>query len=162
MKKEKGRPTKYNKKYCKQIEKFFNRNLVDEVKEDGISLQRKATEKVVDRIPCELPTFERFAFSIGVHRETLINWTEKHPEFFDAYRKCKDLQKDILIQHGLSGNYNATFAIFTSKNITDMKDKCEIDNTSSDGSMSPKEINLSKLSKKDLETLLALSKKANK
>ena len=91
---------------------------------------------------CDFPTFERFAYSIGVHRETLRNWCDVSPEFFAAYKKAEMLQKDILIQNGLMGGYEKTFAIFTAKNVTDMRDRQELDHTSSDGSMSPKGRNL--------------------
>jgi hypothetical protein len=136
-----GRPTKYNSKYCEEIISFFNRKPFDVVKgvdEEGkeIVLTDKSGNAVMQ--PCMLPTFEGFAISIGVHRETLLNWMNEHKEFFDAYARAKDHQKEILIQNGLFGNYEKTFAVFTAKNVTDMSDKQEIDHQSSDGSMSPK------------------------
>lgn len=114
-KNEGGRPTKYDEKYCKELIDFFNR--------EPNSIKEHEGRAVVTA--CSLPTFERFAFSIGVHRETILNWADKHPLFFDAYKKAKDLQKDILIQNGLMGGYDKTFAIFTAKNVTDMKDRVE-------------------------------------
>lgn len=73
--------------------------------------------------PCSLPTKEGFAFSIGVHCETLTNWAKKFSEFFEAFKKAENLQKNILIQNGLNGNYEKVFAIFVAKNVTDMKDQ---------------------------------------
>lgn len=112
---EGGRPTKYDEKYCQQLVDFFDREPNEQTEVEG---------RVVFKA-CRLPTFERFAYSIGVHRETLLNWVDKHPAFFDAYKKAKDLQKDIIIQNGLVGGYDKTFAIFTAKNVTDMKDKVD-------------------------------------
>ena len=109
-----GRPSKYKPKYCKQIIKFFDRELVD----------AETFE------PCRLPTYEKFAFSIGVHRDTLHEWCKKHPKFSDAYNQCKGLQKNIIIQHGLRGVFNPGFAIFVAKNVTDMRDKVEVNQTS--------------------------------
>lgn len=116
-----GRPTKYNDKYCQEIIEFFDKEPFKVMTSDNGK---------VELMPCSLPTFERFAFKIGVHRDTLHEWLKKHPEFSDAYKKAKDLQKDILIQNGLVGAYDKTFAIFVAKNVTDMSDKVETDITS--------------------------------
>lgn len=139
-----GRPSKYDPKYCQEIIEFFNKPIYEYVEvevetEDGEVSKSVAVDKFGDpiRVPCNLPTKERFAFSIGVHTETLSNWADKHQEFFDAIKKAEMLQKDILIQNGLFANYDKTFAIFVGKNVTDMSDKKAVDHTSSDGSMSP-------------------------
>lgn len=115
-----GRPSKYDEKYCAEIVEFFDRPLFEY--ESQMILKKGVPTEIKVRVPCRFPTFERFAFEIGVHRETLLNWCDKHPSFFDAYKKAKDLQKEILIQNTLSGLYEKTFAIFTAKNVTDMHD----------------------------------------
>jgi hypothetical protein len=125
-----GRPTKYDPRYCQEIIDFFTRNpyepmLIDNIGDDGEISKVPALTKhgTPILIPCQLPTFEGFAIKIGVHRETLLNWVESNPDFFDAYKRAKDMQKEILIQNGLVGAYDKTFAIFTAKNVTDMRDK---------------------------------------
>ena len=135
-----GRPTKYDPKYCQEIIDFFHRDLYEtiEVKdEDGnpTVVHDKFGNPIMK--PCNLPTKEGFALSIGVHRYTLIEWARVHEEFSDAIKMAEDIQKEVLIQNGILGNYDKTFAIFTAKNVTDMRDKKELDHTSSDGSMSP-------------------------
>jgi len=131
---DRGRPSKYDEKYCDEIIDFFNREpysplMIDS--EDGgqVPVLTKAGAPVL--VPCRLPTFEGFAIKIGVHRETLLNWVDSNEDFFDAYKRAKDMQKDILIQNSLVGAYDKTFAIFTAKNVTDMKDKStdDIDET---------------------------------
>lgn len=140
-----GRPTKYDEKYCDEVIEFFNKPPfeyveIEEEGEDGSLHKTIAVDKFNNpiRVPCALPTKERFAFSIGVHRSTLIEWANNHPEFSYAIKKAEDLQKDILIQNGLVQSYDKTFAIFVAKNVTDMSDKQQLDHTSSDGSLSPK------------------------
>lgn len=141
-----GRPTKYDPKYCDEVIEFFNKQPFEYVEvhvedeESGEMRKTIALDKFQNpiRVPCPLPTKERFAFSIGVHRSTLIDWANAHPEFLYAIKKAEDLQKDILIQNGLVQSYDKTFAIFVAKNVTDMNDKQQHDHTSSDGSMSPK------------------------
>lgn len=134
-----GRPSKYDPKYCEEIVAFFNREPSVPLIHDGEVMMHKGEPIMV---ACRLPTFEMFALSIGVHRETLRNWADANPEFFAAYKKAEDYQKEILIQNGLSGGYEKTFAIFTAKNVTDMNDKQQIDHSSSDRSMSPSRIEI--------------------
>jgi len=106
-----GRPTKYKKNYCQEIIKYFDKEPF-EIKEGK-------------EVPVNLPTFEKFAVYIDVNYDTLQEWRKKHEEFSESYKKAKNLQKNILIINGLRGNYNSTFAIFTAKNITDMRDIVE-------------------------------------
>ena len=125
-----GRPTKYDPKYCEDLVAFFAREpnqTIEIIDEDG--RKTVATNKYGDPIlkACPLPTFEGFALSIGVHRETLLNWAEVHEDFFDALKKAKDYQKEILIQNGLVGAYDKTFAIFTAKCVTDMRENAPIE-----------------------------------
>lgn len=115
-----GRPSKYDEKYCEEIIKFFDRPLFEY--ESQVVLKKGVPTEVKIKVPCRFPTFERFAFEIGVHRETLRNWCDEHEAFFVAYKKAKDLQKEILMQNTLAGLYEKTFAIFTAKNVTDMRD----------------------------------------
>lgn len=140
-----GRPTKYKDEYCQGIIDFFNREPFDVVK--GVDDEGKEvvlTDKNGNAVmmPCKLPTFEGFAIQLGVSRQTLHNWLDENPEFLDAYARAKDCQKEILVQNGLLGNYEKTFAIFTAKNVTDMREKQEIDHQSSDGSMMPSKIEM--------------------
>lgn len=105
---------------------FFDREPYAEkeitlVRKDGTEITR------VELVPCDLPLFEKFAVSIGTHRATLLDWTTKFPDFSDAYKGAKDLQKNILITNAIRGLYNPVFSIFTAKNITDMRDKIEGD-----------------------------------
>lgn len=127
-----GRPSKFDPKYCGLIIEFFDRKpfeyeYVDDEDGNKVLVTTKSGAPVIK--PCDFPTFERFAYSIGVHRETLRNWCDVSPEFFAAYKKAEMLQKDILIQNGLTGGYDKTFAIFTAKNVTDMRDKQEVEHS---------------------------------
>ena len=134
-----GRPSKYRKKYAQMLIDFFDipKTLTIEIphykyNKDGVQ-QLHWTDKRI--IANEYPKFHKFATSIGVHRESLINWTKEkgddeklaNPEFFDAYMHAKELQKEFLIENGLNGYYNPAAFVFTAKNITDMRDKKEVD-----------------------------------
>lgn len=90
----------------------------------------------------DFPTLAGFAGKLGVSRDTLHEWangknadgTLKHSEFSDAYKRAKELQEQNLVTGALSGVYNATFAIFTAKNILGWRDKIEQEVTGKDGS----------------------------
>ena len=121
-----------------------------EVGADG--KMRKMSEKY-KYVPNKFPTILKFAKKIGVDYLTVYRWAEEgkdegddedtsegtvkiitkeqqeHKEnlkqFCKAYKTTKALQKDFLIHVGLSGASPSAFAIFTAKNVTDMRDKVE-------------------------------------
>lgn len=144
-----GRPTSYKKKYVKQMLKFFNTPQYEKVpveeiyNDDGVLIKTKY--KVMG---AKLPFLSAFARSINSTDTTLRHWAYQknkegeimRPDFLRAYKECKKIQKELLIGGGLSGLYNATSYIFTAKNITDMRDKVEVDNTHKLGAMSDEEL----------------------
>jgi DNA-binding XRE family transcriptional regulator len=75
------------------------------------------------------PTYVRFARSIGVSRSTLFEWAEHHKEFSDSMKTCNEISEAILLENGLQGTYNSTFAMFLLKNNHGYKDKTEQEHT---------------------------------
>ncbi len=123
---KRGQPTKYKPEYCEELIKFFDRAPFREI--EVVTKSKGGYEKIEKkRVPNQLPFFSAFARKIGVHVDTLHEWKKKHKEFSEAYKKAKALQKEFLIQNGLVGLYNATAFIFTAKNLTDMRDKTEVE-----------------------------------
>jgi hypothetical protein len=114
-----GRPTKYKPEYCDAIIKHFTVTPLIEFPEGQKTIV----------MPNKLPTFSDFCWEIGISEDTMLNWTKEHDEFLGAYNRAKDLQKQFLLTVGLSGKSPPAFAIFTAKNITDMKDQSAIDLT---------------------------------
>lgn len=110
----------YRPEFCRQLLAFFDVppfKVTEVQKKDGsITLLESASE---------LPTFAAFARTLGVTQAVLQDWEDAHPAFAEAAKKARDLQGDILIQNSLRGNYSASFAVFTAKNLlgwTDGKD----------------------------------------
>lgn len=128
-----GRPTKYRKEFCDMMIEFFS---IDPTYEQEVTYTNKKGEtwSKMEEKANALPTFERFAHSIGVEDKTLENWSKakkedgslKYPDFFRSYMHAKQLQRDILVQNALLGRYNPAYAIFLSKNVTDMREKVEV------------------------------------
>jgi hypothetical protein len=122
-----ARPSKYDPKYCDEIVEFFTVEPFTVTTEtmEGKNFSKESTKM----IPNKFPTFERFACNIDVDVDTLNNWAKEHEEFFGAYKKAKQLQKDFLMQNGLNGLYPAAAFCFVAKNCTDMRDKTEVEHS---------------------------------
>ena len=98
-----GRPTKYKKEYCRELEQHMN---------DGFS-------------------FESFGGKLGVTEKTLHNWKNKHKDFLQSYKRGRlksmlhweEMGHDMV----LAGQGNATVWIFNMKNRFGWKDKQEIE-----------------------------------
>jgi len=80
----------------------------------------------------DLPFFSDFAKEVAhVTEDTLINYSKENKEFFGSYQICKDIQKKYVIFAGMNDLSNPTFSIFTAKNITNMRDKQEVEHSGS-------------------------------
>ena len=106
-----GRPTKYDPKYCKQVV---------EVLKDGYSIAG-------------------FAAEIGVSVQTIYNWMQEYPAFFDAVKDGQTAAarwwEERIRQIAAGGDGNATAAIFGLKNRlpSEWRDKTETEITGKDG-----------------------------
>lgn len=128
-KRDTGRPSKYDPKYCKMIVDYFDVALYTERQSMTSTNEKTGAEKEYTRTrPTDFPTIEWFASSIDIDDNTLENWTKEHEEFLGAYRKARQLQKKILIQNGLNWLYKEWFAKFVAINcFPEMKDRSEVD-----------------------------------
>jgi hypothetical protein len=99
-----GRPTKYNLEIIKPK--------IDEYLASCTSENMK------------LPTNEGLALFLNVNKDTLYEWSKKHPEFSDYLKKIADQQKENLINQGFYGGreVNGSLAIFLLKSIHGLKD----------------------------------------
>ncbi len=71
------------------------------------------------------PTKAGFAVSLGITKETLIQWSkdEDKPEFSFAWKLFGETQEQNLVQGALTGQFNASFSIFTAKNVLGWRDR---------------------------------------
>jgi hypothetical protein len=107
-------------------------------------------------------TLVGMADELNINRETLNEWMKIHPEFSDAVkeglRKSQAWWEDqgrIATFGGVDG-FNATSYIFQMKNRfrADWNDTVKADLTSSDGSMTPRGLDVSKLSTEALAEIM--------
>lgn len=107
-----GRPTEYNSQVLSDAINYVQ-NFSNDSKEGQ-------TLKV------NLPTIEGLALYLEISRSTLYLWQKEYKEFSDIIEVLQQKQAQVLINNGLSGNYNPTIAkvLLTKHGYTD---KQEID-----------------------------------
>lgn len=120
-----GPDTIYHPKFCSEMIKYFDIEPYEKKTEVTTTKDEVVTEKEYLEAN-DLPLLSKFATKIGVHRETLRNWAEVHPEFNHAYKMCVEMQSTNLITNGLRGLYNPSYAGLVSKNWLNMKDKKDV------------------------------------
>ena len=78
------------------------------------------------------PSYLDFCKAHGIRWKD-FNFVKKNSEIFaEAVEECDQIVKAFIVEHGLLGNYASQFAVFAAKNLTDMKDKSEIENKTVD------------------------------
>lgn len=120
-----GRPTKYHDKMPQLLKDFFTVDLYtirqkEVVTKDGIQI-------INDVMPNQLPTVEAFCADQYIAKDTFYNWVKKYPKFSDAFSYAKAKQVNHLMQLGLSGEYNSPFAKFIMTNISEYRDKVDVE-----------------------------------
>lgn len=128
-----GRPTKYKPEFCQQLIDFFDTEPFTTI--DIIHYQKDGkTKSWVDkkRVPNKLPTLIDFAKFISVAVRTVYGWIDKEStsyqkEFLQTLEVAREIRKWFIVQNGLCGLWNPLFAKFVSINVTDMRDKKEVE-----------------------------------
>lgn len=119
----------YSPAYCAEMLDYFNNattSVMQKFEESyeeergakGASKKVKGTVRAVTGV---IPTFERFANSIGVTTATLRDWAAKHPDFGYAHDRCREVLKGFLIQASAAGTIPPATAIFLMQSLTDMR-----------------------------------------
>ena len=84
-----------------------------------------------------VPSVADLACYLGISRSTAQEYAKDNVEFSGTLEAIKTLQENKLINKGLVGDFNPTITKLMLANHG-YSDKAEIDNKSSDGSMTPK------------------------
>lgn len=84
-----------------------------------------------------VPTVAGLACYLDIPRSSIYNYKGQSNELLDTLEKLEQIQESKLVNGGLMGDFNATIAKLMLSNHG-YSEKQQIDNTSSDGSMSPK------------------------
>ena len=113
-----GRPTKYNATIQKKADEYINNLPDDEV----------------------IHTVEGLADHINVARSTVYKWKDEIEQFSDTLETILRKQAKTLINRGLAGEFNAPMTKMMMNVNHGYRERTELDNLSSDGSMSPQKI----------------------
>lgn len=100
-KSNKGRPTRYIIEFPARVMEYINNCLKDS----------------------KFPTIEGLAQYLGIAARTIYDWEKLHNEFLQTIETLRDTQKQLLITNGLTGGYNARFAMFLLKANHGMSEK---------------------------------------
>jgi hypothetical protein len=102
-----------------------------------------------------VPTVAGLACVLGVTRKTIYEWSGQatKPEFSDILEELAQKQERVLVRGGLMGAYNApiTKMMLTKHGYSD---RIESNHTSSDGTMTPKGLDVSGLSTEALAEIM--------
>lgn len=117
-----GRPTDYKPEYIDLLIAYFSEPPYKEVMKRVVTKDGDAIEVPEDKAS-DFKSLAGFALSIGVHKDTLLEWSKVHPEFSGAYKKAKEYQENWLLINGNKELIPAAFGIFTAKNVIGYRDK---------------------------------------
>lgn len=125
-----GAPTKYKPEFAGMLLDFFGAT------EEAFT-EREDSKGAPHLVGAALPTFERFAWSIGVCARTLYEWSVAtgdndellHKDFSLAYARAKTYQAALMLEGGMVGALAPSFTGLAMKNIHGWKDKLETENT---------------------------------
>lgn len=140
--KKTGRPPKYEtpEEMQEAIDLYF---LVckSNQREDATLLEGLPPEQLemIKEIEDVVPTVSGLSYTLGMSTEALRNYQDK--DMFLATVKRAKQRIEMNLEQRLAGQA-VTGVIFNLKNNFGWKDKQEVDNTSSDGSMTPKGVEL--------------------
>ena len=130
-----GRPTKYKQEYCDKLIEFFD---IEPWEEREIPHYKAGVLNWTDIkiLPVRMPTLRGFAKSIGVGIRTVYGWIDEkcgsyQKEFSQTFTCAKDIRKDWLVDVGLSGSAPPASFKFVAVNVTDMRDKTDVEHSGS-------------------------------
>lgn len=119
-----GRPSEYDPAFCDAVDSYLALN---QDEHDEFHKTRGVNSDGYERvIKVKLPTRDGLAVHIGCSTDALLNWERANPEFAVALQKLDTIQKQRLIENGLSGDYNPVIAKLLLGANHDIRDKSEI------------------------------------
>lgn len=122
-----GRPSKYTPTIQKKAEKYLTQ--CGNKFWDYHKTQGEKSDTYERKVKIELPSIEGLAIYLGVAESTVYLWGEKHPLFSETLADIKQLQKKMLIEHSLNGDYSPMIAKLILSANHGMSEKTETDIT---------------------------------
>lgn len=128
--KKKGRPTRYRPRFCEKLIQHFDIEPWEE-REIPHYKDGQVVWNDIKILPVRMPTLRGFAKKIGVGISTIYDWLNSehrsyHKDFSDAFTHAKEIRRDWLIDLGLSGGAPPASFKFVAVNVTEMRDKTDV------------------------------------
>jgi len=123
-----GRPSKYRPKYCQLIIDYFTRAHTEEIEETHTN-RKGETWSCYKLRAVPVPTLQGFSAAVGVPIRTLADWANNFKDFSQAYSHAQALQLDHLSTVTGLGLYNSNWAVFMAKNVSDWRDKKDVEHS---------------------------------
>ena len=98
-----GRPPEYMSEYADMVDDYLKKQ------QDEYKIFKTPTGGIVKQY-VKLPTRKGFAGFICHPYDTMTEWANQFPEFNRALQKIDVAQEQVLLEKGLSGDYNSTIA----------------------------------------------------
>jgi len=111
--KKMGRPSKYSDIYADKLIEFFNLDDYLELRGEHVTPSGKKVTELQKGV--RFPTIEGYCVWAGIRKDTVYRWakelgedeeTLKYPYFSDALGYAQEVQANLLINGGISGEYN--------------------------------------------------------
>ena len=161
-------PTPYLPVYCDRLIDYFEsapliqqgERLTQIVESDEKPGRKgKGTLKREVRAICaELPTFEKFASSIGCSSALLVKWCSVYPDWREAYTRAQDFQRNWLYQTGLSDRVQPQAWEFVATNATRFQLRRQQTLEVTQNTVADPRPELAKIPAQDLELMRDISK----
>jgi len=112
FKKRMGRPPKYHSRYAQELVDFFDIRDYLEARGEHVTPGGKV---IVTKKGFRIPTIEGFAVHAGLSKNTVYKWAAyqdddgnlKYPDFSHALEFAQAVQSNLLVNGGMSGEYNS-------------------------------------------------------
>lgn len=73
-----------------------------------------------------IPSIQGLSYYLGVHRDTIYAWAKEYGDFNEALDRLEAKQGNILINKGLSGEYNSTITRLMLSANHNMREKSDL------------------------------------
>jgi len=101
-----ARPTKYNKAMQAKADEYLEGNIRTWINNDN----KECEEIFYGDHRNVIPSTEGLAINLGVSTRVLYDWRDVHESFLHTLEGIQEKQKNVTLNSGLTGDFNATIA----------------------------------------------------
>lgn len=140
-----GRPTEYSKEILEKTREYIDSCEDEQIQLVKQSNEEKGYEMYENKLKVKLPSIEGLSLFLKVSRQRIYDWEDKFDEFRDIIEELRAKQAKVLLENGLSGDYNPTI---TKVILTKHGYREGIENTGKDGKdLIPEQLNKEEIDK---------------